>query len=219
MKKFRFSHMRRWMLFYLALVLVVTAVLWALIYLGIVGILAAYAPLAATTGGAAPNHLPLALADLKSIVLLLLVSGLLLSAGLGYFWYRILSRRFDRSVIALLRALEQMARGRLNETVSIDTPDEFGRMGASINELAANLQELLLYIWKQTGQCLTMLEHIHNNPDLRHDRRLTLESMGYLNQLTESVDDLREMAKSYVFYDVSLDGNKTLAINEPGKKL
>ena len=211
--------MRRWMLFYLALVLVVTAVLWALIYLGIVGILAAYAPLAATTGGAAPNHLPLALADLKSIVLLLLVSGLLLSAGLGYFWYRILSRRFDRSVIALLRALEQMARGRLNETVSIDTPDEFGRMGASINELAANLQELLLYIWKQTGQCLTMLEHIHNNPDLRHDRRLTLESMGYLNQLTESVDDLREMAKSYVFYDVSLDGNKTLAINEPGKKL
>ena len=211
--------MRRWMLFYLALVLVVTAVLWALIYLGIVGILAAYAPLAATTGAAAPNHLPLALADLKSIVLLLLVSGLLLSAGLGYFWYRILSRRFDRSVIALLRALEQMARGRLNETVSIDTPDEFGRMGASINELAANLQELLLYIWKQTGQCLTMLEHIHNNPDLRHDRRLTLESMGYLNQLTESVDDLREMAKSYVFYDVSLDGNKTLAINEPGKKL
>ena len=152
-------------------------------------------------------------------MLLLLVSGLLLSAGLGYFWYRILSRRFDRSVIALLRALEQMARGRLNETVSIDTPDEFGRMGASINELAANLQELLLYIWKQTGQCLTMLEHIHNNPDLRHDRRLTLESMDYLNQLTESVDDLREMAKSYVFYDVSLDGNKTLAINEPGKKL
>jgi methyl-accepting chemotaxis protein len=211
--------MRRWMLFYLVLVLVVTAVLWALIYLGMVGILAAYAPSAVTSGAAAPNHLPLALADLKSIVLLLLISGLLLSAGLGYFWYRILSRRFDRSVIALLRALEQMARGRLNETVSIDTPDEFGRMGASINELAANLQELLLYIWKQTGQCLTMLEHIHNNPDLRHDRRLTLESMDYLNQLTESVDDLREMAKSYVFYDVSLDGNKTLAINEPGKKL
>ena len=207
------------MLSYLVLVLVVTAVLWALIYLGMVGILAAYAPSAVTSGAAAPNHLPLALADLKSIVLLLLISGLLLSAGLGYFWYRILSRRFDRSVIALLRALEQMARGRLNETVSIDTPDEFGRMGASINELAANLQELLLYIWKQTGQCLTMLEHIHNNPDLRHDRRLTLESMDYLNQLTESVDDLREMAKSYVFYDVSLDGNKTLAINEPGKKL
>jgi methyl-accepting chemotaxis protein len=120
-------------------------------------------------------------------------------------------------VFVLLRALEQLARGQLNETVAIDTPDEFGRMGASINELAANLQELLLYIWKQTGRCLSMLEYIHNNPELRHDRRLTLESLGYLKQLTESVDDLREMAKSYVFYDVSLDGNKTHAINEPGK--
>ena len=118
----------------------------------------------------------------------------------------------------ILRALEQLARGRLNETVSIETPDEFVRMGASINELAANLQELLLYVWKQTGKCLAMLEHIHNNPDLHHDRRLTLESLGYLKQLTESVDNLREMAKSYVFYDVSLDGNKTEAINEPGKK-
>jgi methyl-accepting chemotaxis protein len=209
--------MRRWMLFYLVLVLAVTAVLWGLVYFGIMGILAAYTPSAAATGVTATKQLPLA--DLKSIVLLLLAGGLVLSAGLGYFCYRILSRKFDRSVVALLRALEQLARGQLNETVSIDTPDEFGRMGASINELAANLQELLLYIWKQTGKCLTMLEQIHNNPDLRHDRRLTLESLGYLNQLTESVDNLREMAKSYVFYDVSLDGNKTLAINEPGKKL
>jgi methyl-accepting chemotaxis protein len=205
------------MLFYLVLVLFITAVLWALIYLGIAGILAAPAPSAESMGTAASRQLPWA--DLKNLVLLLLTGGLLMSAGLGYFWYRVLSRKFDRSVVALLRALEQLARGRLNETVSIDTPDEFGRMGASINELAANLQELLLYIWKQTGKCLTMLEHIHNNPELCHDRRLTLESLGYLKQLTESVDDLREMAKSYVFYDVSLDGNKTLAVNEPGKKL
>jgi methyl-accepting chemotaxis protein len=205
------------MLFYLVLVLFITAVLWSLIYLGIAGILAAPAPSAESMGTAASGQLPWD--DLKNLVLLLLTGGLLMSAGLGYFWYRVLSRKFDRSVVALLRALEQLARGRLNETVSIDTPDEFGRMGASINELAANLQELLLYIWKQTGKCLTMLEHIHNNPELCHDRRLTLESLGYLKQLTESVDDLREMAKSYVFYDVSLDGNKTLAVNEPGKKL
>jgi methyl-accepting chemotaxis protein len=209
--------MRKWMLFYLALMLSVTAVLWVMIYLGIAGTLASYALSAEAMDAAAPRHVQWA--DLKIVLLLLLTGGLLMNAGLGYFWYRILSRKFDRSVDTLLRALEQLARGRLNETVAIDTSDEFGRMGASINELAANLQELLLYIWKQTGKCLTMLEHIHNNPDLRHDQRLTMESLGYLNQLTESVDDLREMAKSYVFYDVSLDGNKALAINEPGERL
>lgn len=208
--------MRRWMLLYLALVLFLTAVLWALTYIGIAGTLASYTPSAEKIDTVAPRQM--SWASLKISLLVLLTGGLLMSACLGYLWYRILSRKFDRSMVAILRALEQLARGRLNETVSIDTPDEFGRMGASINELAANLQELLLYIWKLTGKCLTMLEHIHHNPELHHDRRLTLESLGYLNQLTESVDDLREMAKSYVFFDVSIDGNKTHAINEPGKK-
>ena len=217
MKRTRITYMRKWMLFYLALMLSVTAVLWVMIYLGIAGVLASCALSADAADAAASRQVQWA--DLKIVLVLLLTGGLLMNAGLGYFWYRILSRRFDRSVDTLLRALDQLARGRLNETVAIDTSDEFGRMGASINELAANLQELLLYIWKQTGRCLTMLEHIHNHPDLRHDQRLTMESLGYLNQLTESVDDLREMAKSYVFYDVSLDGNKALAINEPGERL
>jgi methyl-accepting chemotaxis protein len=208
--------MRRWMLFYLVLVLFITTLMGGLVYLGITGTLATYTLSAETS--AAVAYRQLSEANIRSSLLVLLVGGLLMSAGLGYLWYRILARRFDRLMDTLLRALEQLAHGQLNETVSIDTPDEFGQMGASINELAANLQELLLYIWKQTGKCLTMLEHIHNNPDLNQDRRLTLESLGHLEQLTESVDDLREMAKSYVFYDVSLDGNKAHAINEPGHK-
>ena len=208
--------MRKWLLIYLVLVLLISAALWALIYIGISGTVASYEPSLKTANAAVSRQLPWT--DLKSSLLLLLLGGLLLNTCLGYLWYRILSRKFDRSLVVILRALEQLARGQLNETVSIDTADEFGRMGASINELAANLQELLLYIWKQTGKCLTMLEYIHQNPDLRQDRRLTLESLGYLEQLTESVDDLREMAKSYVFYDVSLDSNKAYAINEPGKQ-
>ncbi|MEJ2661095.1 MAG: hypothetical protein P8Z73_10290, partial [Desulfobacteraceae bacterium] len=78
------------MLFYLVLVLFITAVLWALIYLGIAGILAAPAPSAESMGTAASRQLPWA--DLKNLVLLLLTGGLLMSAGLGYFWYRVLSR-------------------------------------------------------------------------------------------------------------------------------
>jgi methyl-accepting chemotaxis protein len=194
------------MLYYLALVLLTMAVLLTLVYIGITALMAS----------TAPGQIPWS--DLKVNLLLVLTGGFLAAGCLGYVGYRILARKFEQSAESILRALDELARGRLNETVSIDTPDEFGRMGASVNELAANLQELLLYVWKQTGKCLTMLEHIHNNPEMSHDRRLTLESLGYLKQLTESVDDLREMAKSYVFYDVSLDGNKTLAINEPGKK-
>jgi len=208
------------MLLYLVMVLFTTLAISVLIYLGITGTLTSESLSGAIRAPSpkSPQPMPSLWPGLKLSLLLLLTSGLLISAGLGYAWYRISSRKLERPVRILLRALEQLARGQLNETVTIESPDEFGRMGAGINELAANLQELLLYIWKQTGQCLTLLEHIQNNPDLCRERRLSLESLGYLKQLSESIDDLREMAKSYVFYDVSLDGNKTQAINEPGKK-
>ena len=149
-------------------------------------------------------------------IILILSGGMAAIAGLGYTWYRITSRKFEQPIRVIQRAVNQLARGQLNETVVIDSPNEFRQIGSGINELAANLQELLLYIWKQTGQCLAWLEHIENNPDLHHDRRLTLESLGYLKQLSESIEDLREMAKSYVFYDVSLEGNKAQAINDIG---
>ena len=203
----------------MAMVLFTAMAISILIYIGITGTLISQATPGAV-GAPASKSVPfmaLPWPGLQISLLLILASGLLISAGVGYAWYRITSRKLERPVKIVLRALEQLARGQLNETVTIETIDEFGQMGASINELAANLQELLLYIWKQTGQCLTLLEHIQKNPDLRHDRRLTLESLGYLKQLSESIEDLREMAKSYVFYDVSLDGNKTHAINEPGK--
>ncbi len=220
MKEFRFSHIRRWMLVYLVLMLFTAIVISILIYIGIAGMLSSQIASGAITGSAPKSDQFAALSwpGLKISVLLILAGGLLINACLGCIWYRIISRRSERPVRIVLRALDQMAKGQLNETVSIETPDEFGQIGASINELAANLQELLLYIWKQTGQCQALLEHVQNNPDLRHDRRLTLESLGYLKQLSESIDDLREMAKSYVFFDVSLDGNKAHAINEPGEK-
>jgi methyl-accepting chemotaxis protein len=205
---------------YLALVIFTEMVISVLIYIGISGMLTSERAAGVISGSVSKfdQFTALPWPGLKISVLLLLACGLLISAGLGYVWYKITSRRLERPVRIVVRALDLLARGQLNETVSIETPDEFGQIGASINELAANLQELLLYIWKQTGQCMALLEHVQNNPDLHHDRRLTLESLGYLKQLSESIEDLREMAKSYVFYDVSLDDNKTQAINEPGKK-
>jgi len=156
-------------------------------------------------------------AGLHLRLLLALTGGLIVCAILGYVWLSMASRRIGRPVRTISKAIAKLAKGQLNETVDIETSDEFEKIGHSINELAANLQELLLYFWKQTGQCLTLIEHIQNNPDFRHDKRLTLESLGYLKQLSEAVDDLRDMAKAYVFYDVSIEGAKTQAINAPGE--
>jgi hypothetical protein len=39
--------------------------------------------------------------------------------------------------------------------------------------------------------------------------------MEHIKQLNKAVHDLRDMAKAYVFYDVYLDGDKTLSIDDP----
>ena len=218
MNKSSISHIRRWLLFYLLMVLLTMAVVYLVIYLHLA---VSWQADVTKEGLKSKTNIdlttPSSWPGLELGIIFILSGGLAVAAGLGYTWYRITSTKLEQPIRVIQRAVNQLARGQLNETVAIDSPDEIGQIGAGINELAANLQELLLYIWKQTGQCLAWLEHIENNPDLRHNSRLTLESLGYLKQLSESIEDLREMAKSYVFYDVSLEDNKAQAINELGQ--
>lgn len=200
------------------MVMLTTAVLYAVIYVEVTSTFSAFESHARGVPDitASPTTSS-SLTGIRLRLLLILTGGIIICTGIGYIWIGLAARQLGRPIRTISQAVSKLAKGQLNDTVAIETSDEFERIGSSINELAANLQELLLYIWKQTGQCLTMLEHIQNNPDLRRDKRLTLESLGYLKQLSESIEDLREMAKAYVFYDVSIEGTQTRAIDEPGE--
>ena len=193
-----------------------TIVLFLVVYLEVTGAMSVLEAGQANGAMISPEKLTKAFAGTRLRLLLILSGGVLACLVLGYAWLRWAVRQMGRPVKTISRAMSKLAKGQLNETVAIGTSDEFERIGSSINELAANLQELLLHIWKQTGQCITLLENIQSNPDLKHDKQLTLEGLGYLKQLAEAVEGLREMAKAYVFYDVSIEGSKTTAVNNPG---
>lgn len=75
-----------------------------------------------------------------------------------------------------------------------------------------------MYIWKQTGQCRAVLEHIQRLQGDQHNQAVESEVRKSLQQLTAAVDNLRVMAKAYVFYDVHLDGDQALAIDRPASK-
>ncbi len=154
------------------------------------------------------------LAGLKIRIVLLLSGAIFVIGAFGFLWMRMVSRKLARPVRVLSNALSRLSRGKLNETVTLDSTDEFSQIAAGINELAANLQELLLYIWKQTGQCLEKIEHLKSSAGTNEQPQLAHESLEHIRELNKAVHDLREMAKAYVFYDVYLDGDKTLAINE-----
>jgi methyl-accepting chemotaxis protein len=219
MKKIGLSQIRRWLLLCLIMVSMAAMAIFLLVYFEISSVIETGAAAGGIqTGQVDPVTIRTALMGLRLRLVLLFGGALIFLFIAGYAWMAMAARRIEKPLRIIERALGQLARGRLNETVVVDTPDEFGRIGAGINEVAVNLQELLLYIWKQTGHCLTLLDQINNHPDLCRDRHLTLETLGYLKQLAEAIDDLREMAKAYVFYDVSIEGNRTHAINEPGRE-
>lgn len=160
-----------------------------------------------------PDH---RLAALRLRIILLLTGSVLLIGGVGFLWVRMTARKLGRPVRILSAALSRLSRGKLNETVTLDTRNEFSQIATGINELAANLQELLLYIWKQSGQCLERIDRLEASTGTDGQHRLSPESVEHIEQLNKAVHDLRNMAKAYVFYNVYLDGDNTLATNDSG---
>jgi len=212
------SYIRRWMWSLLLIVLLIAALAFILVYNVIFSSLDIY-HLTLSDAAFSDGHAAQTIySGIKLRVFLILTAGYLSALVLSVIWLRTAVRRINRPLQKIQCAVSNLAQGKLNETVDISGADEFGQIGSGINELAANLQELLLYIWKQTGQCMTIIDQIGPNGDRRTSEAVPRCTDGHILQLKESVESLREMAKFYVFYDVRLEGDKALAINKPGKK-
>lgn len=212
------SYIRRWMWLFLLIVVLTSAAAFIMVYNEISSTLDTYqleASAPSQNNAKAPH---VGYSSIKLRILLLLTSGYLFILILSVVWLRSAMRQINRPLQKIQHAVSNLAQGKLNETVDISGADEFGQIGSGINELAANLQELLLYIWKQTGQCMSIIDQVRRNAGDCQEETTSRHADAQIQQLSESIRNLREMAKSYVFYDVRLEGDKALAINRPGKK-
>ncbi len=214
MKKNGFSHINRSLWLFSLIVMLSTTAVYLLVFHEVVSTLKTQALLpAALSQSPQPVNPTDSLSSLKIRIILILSTGLLAIFLFSIIWARMAARQINRPIHAIRHAVLRMAQGKLNETVSIDSIDDLGQIGGGINELAANLQELLLYIWTQTGQCMTKLEIIQEHLDRCNDPVDGAEMRESLRHLTAAVENLRLMANAYVFYDVCLEGDRAQAIN------
>jgi methyl-accepting chemotaxis protein len=216
MSKNNFSHIRKWLWIYLFLVIMGTTASYLLTYQEISATLHLQgSPFATYTDH--PNSSWIAALQVR--ILFLMTGGAAIVILSGILWVRLAGRRLTWPISIIQKAIYRLSRGKLNETVTFAEADEFSQIGSNINELAANLQELLLYVWKQTGQCLDLLNTINAQPSQQvpnSQSQISVEDRQRLAEMASALEDLRAMAKAYVFYDVQLDGEQTLAINDPG---
>jgi methyl-accepting chemotaxis protein len=217
MKVNGFSHIRKWLWIYFLLLITVTLGVYLLVFQQIdsLGELVLKSEIS--------SHATLLTNQVKALKLrffLVITSSLAVLALIGLLWIRFVGRQLGRPIRQIDRAIVNLVSGKLNETVDIQTADEFGKIASGLNELAANLQELLLYIWKQSGQCLSILKEIsakRNDSHLQTTHLFSHEEMANIKQIEETLSNLREMAKSYVFYDVNIENEKALAIGKLGE--
>ncbi len=122
---------------------------------------------------------------------------------------------FIRNIVSpldeIVRSADKIAAGHLNETVPVRTQDEIGKIAELINELAVNLQEVLLHIWNHTKYSLDLIDGI------RRITRVEINSVNFpqLDQDIESIRDdireMREMVKIFDFYNVYLENGRVYA--------
>jgi methyl-accepting chemotaxis protein len=114
----------------------------------------------------------------------------------------------------------KMAGGRLDELIVLEEGGEFNKIGEQVNDLATNLQEILVNAWSLSGQALHTVDALDEiNEKENENEVLSSKIKIHLNRLRQNVNHLRELVEGFEFYDLSLEEDKILGEKTPGEKM
>lgn len=143
----------------------------------------------------------------KRVILVVAAVFLCVVASMFLFY-----RNFMRPVDEMGKAVYQMANGHLDEMIPVCSCGEIGKMGELINDLAIDLQEILLHVWNHTGQDIVLLDRIvkvcgsksggNGIPDeIKDDLRI----------VRQDIEDMQNMVKAFDYYNVRFEKEKIIA--------
>ncbi len=108
-------------------------------------------------------------------------------------------------------AARRMADGHLDETVPVRTLDEIGKIGELINDLAVNLQEVLLHVWNHTKQDSILLQHITEVVDSGDGTGLPEGVKEKIHIVKQDVEEMKNMVKTFDFYNIRFEQGEVVA--------
>jgi HAMP domain-containing protein len=159
------------------------------------------------TGGAA--------AILKGLQnrMILVMSAVFLTVMVALF---VFMRRIIKPLDEIGRATFKMAQGRLDEPVPVREHNEIGIIGECINDLAIDLQEILLHVWNHTRQDIVLMERIApilSSQPVVNGLPAQFKENFYL--VKQDIEDMRDMVKAFNYYHVRLEEEKVLVNETP----
>lgn len=110
-------------------------------------------------------------------------------------------------------ATRQMTDGHLDHLSRISRADEIGRLGETINDLAVNMQEVLLFVWNHSHESRELLEQIATQVNAPSDSGLGED----IEKMREENESLKDIVMSFSYFEIRLEHERMLAESDCGK--
>ncbi|WP_417911052.1 HAMP domain-containing protein [Candidatus Electronema sp. PJ] len=146
-----------------------------------------------------------------SSVAALTVLGLLLCAQIAA-WF-IFQAQVLKPLTDVQVATRQMTDGHFDHLNRISRADEIGRLGETINDLAVNMQEVLLFVWNHSQESREILERVAEQVNALPDSGLSED----IEKMREENESLKDIVTSFSYFEIRLEHERMLAESDCGK--
>lgn len=127
---------------------------------------------------------------------------------------------FKRNIIKPLAEMQAasrlMADGHLETLNYMKRADEIGSLGENINDLAVNMQEVLLFVWNHSRLSRDLLENIAD--DLNFSLDMEQSGSGSENGIQKDIskmhhnnEDLKSIVLSFSYFEIKLENEKMVS--------
>lgn len=144
------------------------------------------------------------LAALAALGLLLCVQA----AALLFFQTQVL-----KPLAGLQAAARLMTDGHLGRLHRVNRADEIGRLAETVNDLAVNMQEVLLFVWNHSQESRDLLERIAERAAAAPPDAVLEED---IERMREENDSLKDIVTSFSYFEIRLEHERMLAESDCG---
>ncbi|WP_339132756.1 MAG: HAMP domain-containing protein [Candidatus Electrothrix sp. GW3-4] len=119
--------------------------------------------------------------------------------------------------LAEIRAASRlMADGHLETLNHMKRADEIGSLGENINDLAINMQEVLLFVWNHSQLSRDLLENIAQDLDFsldteQSDFNINNSIQKDISKMHRNNEDLKSIVMSFSYFEIKLEDEKMVS--------
>ena len=109
-----------------------------------------------------------------------------------------------------------MAEGHLETLNYMKRADEIGSLGENINDLAVNMQEVLLFVWNHSQLSRDLLENIADDLNFSLDTEKSGFKIGNgiqrdISKMYKNNEDLKSIVMSFSYFEIKLEDEKMVS--------